>query len=270
MYEIMIYNFNSLTEFQLFQIRSCNGMNTLLFDDDIYEIIDFLNAKEYKYINDKVSFKNSKRINEDFFNDNVPLQDIDCLNEDYNITYKSTPFYLRTKVVEGFNALGKVYLDRKKDITYFKNITLDSNLGTNLVSFYAHELVHTQVEKNMYNLLENFFDREFLSIFIELVISNYCNDVYNHNAFEKRLDIIKQQFDFYKSNRRDNIVRSYLVSSFKAFHLYNYYLNSSSDIKKEILNDVERVFKEEITVGIILNKYEIDYDNSKKVKYLKR
>ena len=147
---------------------------------------------------------------------------------------------------------------------------MDSNLGTNLVSFYAHELVHTQVEKNMYNVLENFFDREFLSIFIELVISNYCNDVYNHNAFEKRLDIIKQQFDFYRDNRRDNVVRSYLVSSFKAFHLYNYYLNSSSDIKKEILNDVERVFKEEITVGIILNKYEIDYDNSKKVKYLKK
>ena len=72
----------------------------------------------------------------------------------------------------------------------------------------------------MYTLLENFFDREFLSIFIELVISNYCNDIYNHNAFEKRLEILKYQFDFYKNNRINNIVRSYLVSSFKAFHFY--------------------------------------------------
>jgi hypothetical protein len=245
-------------------------MNTLLFDDDIYEIIDFLNAKEYKYINDKVSFKNSKRINEDFFNDNVPLQDINCLNEIYNITYKSNPFDLRIKVVEGFKALGKVYFDRKNDITNFKNITLDSNLGTNLVSFYAHELVHTQVEKNMYNVLENFFDREFLSIFIELVISNSCFIEFNHNTFEKRLEILKDQFENYMINRKDDLIRSYIVSSFKAFHLYNYYINSSTEIKKEILNDVERIFKEEITVGILLNKYEIDYDNSKKIKYLKK
>ncbi len=270
MYEIMICNIDSFIEFQLFQIRSCNGMNTLLFDDDIYEIIDFLNAKEYKYINDKVSFKNSKRINEDFFNDNVPLQDINCLNEIYNITYKSNPFDLRIKVVEGFKALGKVYFDRKNDITNFKNITLDSNLGTNLVSFYAHELVHTQVEKNMYNVLENFFDREFLSIFIELVISNSCFIEFNHNTFEKRLEILKDQFENYMINRKDDLIRSYIVSSFKAFHLYNYYINSSTEIKKEILNDVERIFKEEITVGILLNKYEIDYDNSKKIKYLKK
>ena len=41
-------------------------------------------------------------------------------------------------------------------------------------------------------------------------------------------------------------------------------------MKNEILNDIKRIFREEITVGILLNKYEIDYDNSRKIKYLKR
>ena len=270
MYEIMICDYNNLTDFQLFQIRSCNSMSTLLFDDDIEKIIDFLNAKDYKYIHNNVSFDETKKINESFFNENVPLQDIYCLDEEYNLTYRTTPFELKTVLVENFNPLGKVHFGRSDNITYFEDITLDNNLGTNLVSFYAHELVHTQIEKNMYTLLENYFDREFLSIFIELVISNYCNDIYNHNTFEKRLEILKYQFDFYKNNRINNLVRSYLVSSFKAFHLYDIYLNSSTEMKKEILNDVERVFKEEITIGILLNKYEIDYDNSKKIKYLKK
>ena len=270
MYEMMIYNLDKLTEFQLFQIRSCNGMNTLLFDDDIYEIIDFLNVKDYKYINDKVSLNTTIKINKDFFNSKVPLQDIYCLNEKYNVVFKTSPFYLKTEVVDKFSPLGKVYFDRVDNTTLFKNIKLDNNLGSNLVSFYAHELVHTQVEKNMYTLLENYFDREFLSIFIELVISEFCNDTYNHNTFEKRLEILKYQFEYYRNNRKDNLVRSYLVSSIKALHLYDIYLNSSLEIKKEILENVEKVFKEEITIGILLNKYEIDYDNSKKTKYLKK
>jgi hypothetical protein len=270
MYEIMLLNLNKLCDFQLFQVRSTNGMYTLVFDDDIYEIIDFLNDKNYKYINNKVSFDNAIRINHDFFDTKLPLQDVDYLIEEYNLTFKTNPFNIRLNSVENFSPLGKVYYKRYNNSTYFKRIDLDRNLKSNLVSFYAHELVHTQVEKNMYTLLENYFDREFLSIFVELVISEFCNDTYNHNTFEKRLEILKYQFEYYRNNRKDNLVRSYLVSSFKAFHLYDIYLNSSLEIKKEILESVEKVFKEEITIGILLNKYEIDYDNSKKTKYLKK
>ena len=74
----------------------------------------------------------------------------------------------------------------------------------------------------------------------------------------------------YKLKNKDYELRSYIVSSLKAFHLYNYYINSSNPMRKEILNDIKRIFREEITVGTLLNKYEIDYDNSRKIKYLKR
>ena len=268
MYEIMICKFDEYFKYRLFQMRSNNGMETLPFDDDIYEMIDFLNAKKYKYIHNKVSFKNAKRVNKDFFNDYAPLQDIYCLNENYGILYKVSPFDLRVETEKEFIPLGQVISDDKGKTTYFKRITLDRNLGTNIVSIYAHELVHTQVEKNNHIVLDNFFDREFLSIFIELVIGDFCNDIYEHNAFEERLEILKKEFEIYRNNRKDDVARSYLVSSFKAFHLYNIYLNSSTEIKKEILANVERVFKEEINIGIFLNKYEINYDNSKKVKYL--
>ena len=268
--EITIYDINQLTEFKLFQSRSCNGMYTLLFDDDINEIINFLNEKKYKYYDFGISFKSARRINEDFFNEKIPLQDIYCLIEKYNLIVESSPLDLCVKMEDDFSSLGKVNFTKIDDMILFKNITLDTHLNSNLISFYAHELVHTQIEKNLYTLLENYFDREFISIFIELVISDFCYHEFSHNTFEKRLEILKHQFEFYKSNRSDNVVRSYLVSSFKALHLYNYYINSSSEIKKEILNDIERIFKEEITVGILLNKYEIDYDNSKKIKYLKK
>ncbi len=270
MNDLIPYVQTAKDKLKLFQKRSQNGMYTLIFDDDINEIISFLNAKEYKYYDFGISFKAAKGINEDFFNDKLPLQDIYCLYEDYNLVMETSPFDLTVLMQDNLPQLGKIVHIRMDDNILFKNITLDTHLNSNLVSFYAHELVHTQVEKNLYVVLENYFDREFLSIFIELVISNSCFIEFNHNTFEKRLEILKDQFENYMINRKDDLIRSYIVSSFKAFHLYNYYINSSTEIKKEILNDVERIFKEEITVGILLNKYEIDYDNSKKIKYLKK
>ena len=270
MYELIVVDLNRFSKFKIFQLKSTNGVDSLEYDSYINSILDYLNNKEFKYIKNKVIFKNVRRINKDFFDSKLPLQNVYIQSEKKNINYISHPFDIKVESSEYFPQLGRVYFDSKDYITYFKRIVLDRNLMSNIVSIYAHELVHTQIEKNMYELLENYFDREFLSIFIELVISNFCSEEYNHNAFENRLELFKRNLNNYKLKNKDYELRSYILSSLKAFHLYNYYINSSNPMRKEILNDIKRIFREEITVGTLLNKYEIDYDNSRKIKYLKR
>ena len=53
-------------------------------------------------------------------------------------------------------------------------------------------------------------------------------------------------------------------------NLYNIYVNGDEQLRSEILNDCEKVFKEERSVENILDMYEVNYDNSKDIKYLRK
>ena len=61
-----------------------------------------------------------------------------------------------------------------------------------------------------------------------------------------------------------------MISTLKAFHLYDIFINSNDSIRKEILNSIEKIFKEESTIGTFSNNFDINFENSKKLKYISK
>ena len=269
MNDLVIQKLDERLKYRIFQMKSCNGKKHLDFDDELNSIIVYLSDREYSYYVFNVDYKNVRNLNKHFFDYYLPLQNV-YINHDMLGIYNGSPFDIKTDTSSQFDCLGRINHHNEPDRVVFDSIILDKNLGSKMVSIYAHELVHSQIDKNVYKILDNYFDNEFLSIFVELVISYHLNSMFNNNTLENRLEMLNNELEYYKNHKDDLETRCYIESTFKAFHLYYDYINSNNLIKKEILNSIEDVFKEKINVGRFSYIYEIDYDNSKDVKYLKR
>jgi len=268
-YELALCKISQKAKYEKFKKESCNGVFSLDFDNRLNSIVDYLNERENGYYNFNVDLRSARNINKYFFDEHLPLQNVYLKHKKFGL-FNGSPFDIIVEMKNNFPQLGKIHYRSYLENILFESISLDSNLGSNIISIYAHELVHSQIDKNKFELLDNYFDNEFLSIFIELVISSHVNSKYNFNTIENRLEMLKNELLFYKNYNDDLEIRCYIESTLKAFHLYNDYIKSSNLIKKEILNSIEDVFKEKINIGRFSYIYEIDYDNSKDVKYLKR
>ena len=268
MNDLIISPFTNVGTFNFYVYKSCIDFGQINFDEQMFKILDYLNNKTYNYSGKVMSFDNVQRYNKYFFDKYVPLQDICCLPDECDVSFKTSPLNIPIRFKHKFYALGQV-IPCRGDLSIYTKILLADNLKGNLVSIYAHELVHTQIEHNLYELCENYFDREFLSVFIELVSSYYCSPIYNRDAITKRLYLLKHNLKRVKDEAHIE-ASCYMISTLKAFHLYDLFINSDDYIKKEILNSIEDIFKQDSTINTLSDKYEINFENSKKLKYISK
>lgn len=164
-----------------------------------------------------------------------------------------------------------ISLQRLGNTRVIKRIVLTPSQVTEPV--YIHEITHTQ-----YNPIDNSIYSEILPIFMEQFTEDYLgknkgmfyirmNDLY-HNI----LDLIKTNIflddELSEHIKYDSI--KYAESTLQAFMLYHIYKNEPlSSIKARIIDDIDSVMNETITISDLLSKYDITSENSKNLTLFK-
>ena len=251
----------------------------ILLDDSLKRIKKYLydiriDEYEEKSKDDKKSvLEYDKR----FFKENLPLQKIIVFGKD-DIPIKTNPF----KVIEFRSGLDTSYVDFSKILSGkyrgqigFDEIVMQDKITKLSYGQLGHEIVHTQIEKNP-NSLESFYNREVISMFIELVISESLDKSILDNMMRERFKNVNECL-VYLSYYEDCIYtydeiskfRCYLSSALKALHLYSVYQTSNKYRRIEILSLVEDIFRNRITVEEFLNRMHVTYDNSKDYELVK-
>ena len=253
--------------------------SSILLDDELRRMRDYFSSISLDSFRDRTKADKEDVIKYDkkFFKENIPLQKIIAYGEK-DIPYKTNPFnilkfkkHLKTSYVDYSKIMSGKYRGR----IAFEPIIIKDTITKLSYGGIGHEIVHTQIEKNP-NLLTNYYNREVLSIFVEMIISNSLDDKTLDNIMRYRFQNVYEcivDLSYYGDVifTSDKIFqfRCYLSSSLKALHLYDIYINSNREKRVEILSLVEDVFRDKITVEDFLYIMHVTYDNSKDVELVK-
>lgn len=168
-----------------------------------------------------------------------------CFTETRNISLTSYSVNTKNNQVqlleENINLIHKIVMDRTC-------ISKES---------YAHEITHTQCIMPKDSLY--YLNDEVLPIFVELVCGEYFN---SNNMLYSRIN------DLYFNIKINNICKNkieilkYIKSTLKAFNLYYLFINESlSSSRNRVIDDVNSVFDNNISLNELLKKYNINDDN---------
>jgi len=253
--------------------------SNILIDRDLEKMRDYFAKIKLDTFKDSSKEDKNKVIkyNKEFFKENLPLQKILVFGKD-DIPYKDSPFNIikfKKKIDTSYVQYSKILSGKYRGMIGFDGIIMKEEKSNSLYGKLAHEIMHTQIEKNP-NTLTNFYNREVLSIFIEMVVSKSISKdaFYNmlryrfENVYECIVDLSYVGECVYTFDKLTQF-RCYLSSSLKAIHLYDIYRNSSRDKKIEILSLIEDIFRNKITVESFLDMMNITYENSKDVDMVK-
>lgn len=190
----------------------------------------------------------------------------------------------RIKGEDSFYGSLREVLDFKDDRLInqsYKGIELSKKITDLSALSYTHEITHSELN-HVKGIINDYSNIEFLSIFLEILQAYETSpDLLRLHDQERLLElsgIINELTKYHTSEEdiKEVLVEgsSYAESTLKAYSLFIKYYNSSSSIKKEILNNIQKIFNYEISVEEFLTIYEITFTSSQNVKsisnYLKR
>lgn len=226
----------------------------------------------------------TKRAKE-FLNSNFKLHDvltskeIKVCGKSYSFIHQVSPYKIPISYVESEDIFsGSIVEYFPKDISniIFKSICLNNIITEHTSVQYVHELTHTQVDSQD-GCITNYYDAEFLSIFLELVHAYQVDTTENLlkiNDSRRILEMltISEQLLSIPRTFEDTLIEDskYLNSSLKAYNLFISYYYGSTSLRKEILDTARKVIGGNITLDDMLRKYEITYENSQDEKKLKK
>ena len=251
----------------------------IVLDGTLRDIKKYL--KEQNVIDFKDNSKDSKstvmKYDKKFFKDNLPLQNVLAISKDGSVSVVN-PFKL---IKFEPNMEGSIVNPNKiKDGIYkgqigFEDVLIKDRITKLSYADIGHEIVHTQIEKNP-NSLTNYYNREVLSIFVEMIISKSLSKKIINDYMKYRFQDVYTCLEGLSKYEQlcytyDQMCRyrCYLSSSLKALHLYDIYINSNEIRRMEILSLIEDVFRNKITVEDFLNNMGVTYNNSKDIELIK-
>lgn len=224
---------------------------------------DYLNSKFILHSIPYLSTENRKNIeNSSKINPNVLCQlyskKIDPFKIPVEFVYGD---YFAGDLVLGYDFSDELKVLKKMKI-YFEKIYLSKVQSIINSSSYVHEIVHTQIERKGAIIDSN--NSEALSIFMELV---FLNDLDSDSllAYVGLLSRISYMIASYnlliKNNDPTDIVSNYsntkyFVSTAKAIALFDKYINSSTLIRSEIINNIQSIFDGDMIVDNFLNYFD--------------
>lgn len=190
---------------------------------------------------------------------------------DYKLI-KGSPFYIPVKTINDDKLCG--YLEKQtilKNTNDFEIMFLKIYLSKKLSQFtpviYSHEIMHTQLSSNM-GSIENLYNEEILTIFVELLYGYHCNNEnLNNSIINNRInDILIYYKNIIKYNNEGKIMDedlvkniTFYISTITAIKLFIIYKNSSTVIKKEILSNIQKTLDNKRTLEDTLNIYNLDW-----------
>lgn len=194
------------------------------------------------------------------------------------------PFALPIKkeeVDEFYGSLNEVvFMTKPYKTIYYKSITLPKNITEVSKLAYTHEIAHSQLN-HIRGLIQNFYNTEVISIFLELVHALELNDgEYLLTAHDSiRLSELKTTIEELKKHhtRNDEEVKKvliegslYIQSTLEAYDLFIKYYCGSRSVKKEILASIQRLFNQEIVLEDLLHSFEVSFEDSINPKQLSK
>ncbi len=219
------------------------------------------------------------------------VDDLDGIARVYNNAaisvspFKMPPIFKKENLSDGSLRAKMFYLEDYKEMVellskiniYYAEIKIPmvyTDLGA---AGYVHELTHTQI-KHQRGIVDNYYDDEVLSIFMELLYAYEHNKLYIPvlmsrirclcGAFTKMYlyqtgaleELAKEKSDYddidYLSGGK------YVFSILKAFKLLDVYLNGNYSIKKDILIRIQSVFDGVKRLGETLESLDVNYESS--------
>lgn len=241
----------------------------------------------------KISQKKSLEQSREFLNRHFILQRVPFYKEikigpiRFELSGDTHPFgipIVRIKEDDFFGFLSEVVTKQDnmiKSIQY-KNITLPKKVSELTTLSYTHELTHSQVN-HIPGLIEDYNNIEVLSIFLELLnayeISDSLLKIHDFYRLDELSSLIEQLIR-YQNNKEKSIQEtlieetSYVKSTIKAYKLFFLYLKGNDKIRKEILNNIQKIFNQEKTLESVLSLFDITFEdyqeNQEFSKYLHR
>ena len=161
----------------------------------------------------------------------------------------------------------------KKLNIYFNHIFL-SKYPTNIAtSCYIHEIMHSQLESQK-GIVEDFYNTEVLSIFMEMLYAYEKNDVEYYMILGLRINHLCSSFYRMHLFQTDQIEDEkyelydfccdgkYFISILKAFNLLLKYINSNNNGKKIILTEIQKVINGYKNLEEMLGVFDVNYESS--------
>ena len=156
---------------------------------------------------------------------------------------------------------------------FFKSIELGHRTNDMTGVCYVHEIVHTQLE-SIKGIVRDYYNSELLSIFMELLYAHDKGIVLLREALKNRINMFLIEFNsLYNFINNGSCVSEdglwhnviackYIVSTVKAFYLFNNYYMGDEVEKNNILWLIQKVFSGSLSLENMLEELGITYDNS--------
>lgn len=161
---------------------------------------------------------------------------------------------------------------------YFSKICLNRFPTIITPSSYIHELCHLELESNKCSITD-YNNSELFPIFLEFISLLENNKILRHNLIN-RIEFLITELDrlisfYYEKEKNINIYQAfisskYIISIIKALNLLLIYINSSSKVKKEILESIQKVFDKNRTTEEIISSYDITLESSLDINIIKQ
>ena len=159
----------------------------------------------------------------------------------------------------------------------FSEIFLSEKMTNVTPRIISHEVTHSQLNSRK-GSIQSYYNYEVLSIFIEYLHSIECDSSSKEFNLEKTLRYLSIAEDIMlleEYNKKSTIVSPrnavihtmYLESEMKAIQLLEIYLQANPQIKKYILDYIQKIFDNEKTVEELLERFNITLEESS--NYLK-
>lgn len=161
------------------------------------------------------------------------------------------------------------------DTLYYNSINVNKKNSKSVIIEYIHELGHVQLN-NQNGVIADYHNREVISIFLEKLSALMLDDSENllRNIQLSRYQDLLKCFEFLNNENVDDMYKLeasvYVVSSLKAEQVFGLYLNNDGKFRERMLLSIQNIFDGKQTVEDFLEKYDVDFENSKDKNILKR
>ncbi len=194
----------------------------------------------------------------------------------FNLPIQYTEKYAYAGYLKSFDAYVDSDYVLKHSPALFLNIFLSEITNEDTPISYIHELSHTQLMSNK-GSVTSFYNCEIIPIFLELVAAMELDDnnYLLHINITYRLKTLIAIIDSLNDPNIEEKIKalnddseniptywSYVISIFKALHLFSLYYEGDIETKKEMMTYIQAIFDGHITVENMLTKYGVTYDSS--------
>ena len=303
------YKSINLDNFNLDKLR---GLIDFLRKDPNYVTKLYISDKEFEDLG-RISLDDVKRLTKEILDKYFSITNIDTIDistlgksievedttcDDFykkinSLLVSKSPYDLDIRLTDGYSMIGEVQkplvlsdsfgtldelLNHPSRKMYFSHIELGNLLTKASVSALAHEIAHTQQERNI-GYADDYLNREVISVFIEKLVASELDstgELLKLVEKTRMADLISRFSNLFRGiNKVDSSEYindlMYLKSILIANKLFDMYLSERKQKNRDkYIEDIQKVFDGKIKVEELINSRGITINKCQDMMLLKR